>query len=160
IHAGEGRSQPKRHVSQVRCTGQMWSTRTAPGGGGRVPDRQPIPIGAPRTGLAPRVPLRKDAAASAGPTPWGRRPVVLLNATFEPLTALPLRRAVVLVVRGKAEVVHGDPAGFVLHSATASVAVPSVIRLATYVRIPYRGRVPLTRAGLMHRDRYRCAYCG
>ena len=35
-----------------------------------------------------------------------------------------------------------------------------MIRLANYVRVPYRGRVPLTRAGLMHRDRYRCAYCG
>jgi len=137
-----------------------------------VPDRQPTPIGAPRTGLAPRAPLRQnppqrkdppprqDSAVSVGHPPWSRRQVLLLNATFEPLTALPLRRAVVLVVRGKAEVVHGDPAGFVLHSATASVTVPSVIRLSTYVRIPYRGRVPLTRAGLMHRDRYRCAYCG
>jgi 5-methylcytosine-specific restriction endonuclease McrA len=91
---------------------------------------------------------------------WGRRRVLLLNATFEPLTALPLRRAVVLVVCGKAEVVHGDSSGLVLHSSTASVLVPSVIRLSTYVRVPYRGRVPLTRAGLMHRDRYRCAYCG
>ncbi|AHH94895.1 HNH endonuclease [Kutzneria viridogrisea] len=97
--------------------------------------------------------------APGGPT-WGRRRVLLLNATFEPLTALPLRRAVVLVVCGKAEVVHGDPAGLVLHSSTASLEVPSVIRLSTYVRVPYRGRVPLTRAGLMHRDRYRCAYCG
>jgi 5-methylcytosine-specific restriction endonuclease McrA len=86
--------------------------------------------------------------------------VLLLNATFEPLTALPLRRAVVLVVCGKAEVVHGDPTGIVMHSATSSVAIPSVIRLSNYVRVPYRGRVPLTRAGLMHRDRYRCAYCG
>ncbi|GLZ34953.1 HNH endonuclease [Lentzea sp. NBRC 105346] len=92
--------------------------------------------------------------------PWGRRKVLLLNATFEPLTALSLRRAVVLVVCGKAEVVHGDPAGLVLHSSTSEVLVPSVIRLSNYVRVPYRGRVPLTRAGLMHRDRYRCAYCG
>ncbi|WP_285500793.1 HNH endonuclease [Actinokineospora sp. NBRC 105648] len=93
-------------------------------------------------------------------TTWGRRRVLLLNTTFEPLTALSLRRAVVLVVCGKAEVVHGDPAGMVVHSATSSVVIPSVIRLSSYVRVPYRGRVPLTRAGLMHRDRYRCAYCG
>jgi len=92
--------------------------------------------------------------------PWGKRRVLLLNTTFEPLTALPLRRAVVLVVCGKAEVVHGDPAGIVLHSASDSVVVPSVIRLSSYVRVPYRARVPLTRAGLMHRDRHRCAYCG
>jgi 5-methylcytosine-specific restriction endonuclease McrA len=78
--------------------------------------------------------------------------VLLLNATFEPLTALPLRRA--------AEVIHDDTAGRVLHAATVTVPVPSVIKLSTYVRVPYRARVPLTRAGLMYRDRYRCAYCG
>jgi 5-methylcytosine-specific restriction endonuclease McrA len=66
----------------------------------------------------------------------------------------------VLLVCGKAEVVHGDAAGLVLHSATGSVEVPSVIRLRAYVRVPYRARVPLTRAALMHRDRFRCAYCG
>lgn len=92
--------------------------------------------------------------------PWGKRQVLLLNATFEPLTALPLRRAVVLVVCGKAEVVHDDPSGLVLHSARSEVGVPSVIRLNTFVRVPYRSRVPLTRAGVMYRDRYRCAYCG
>jgi 5-methylcytosine-specific restriction endonuclease McrA len=97
---------------------------------------------------------------ASGAPPWGRRRVLLLNTTFEPLTALPLRRAVVLVVCGKAEVVHGDPTGIVLHSAADSVVVPSVIRLSSYVRVPYRARVPLTRAGLMHRDRHRCAYCG
>jgi len=132
-----------------------------------VPDRHPTPIGAAR-GPASRTPLRShaepsDAGATGPPSgspPWGKRRVLLLNTTFEPLTALPLRRAVVLVVCGKAEVVHGDPAGIVLHSATDSVLVPSVIRLSSYVRVPYRARVPLTRAGLMHRDRHRCAYCG
>lgn len=101
-----------------------------------------------------------DKATACGTPAWGRRRVLLLNATFEPLTALPLRRAVVLVICGKAEVVHGDAAGLVLHSAATSVAVPSVIRLHSYVYVPYRARVPLTRAALMHRDRYRCAYCG
>lgn len=86
--------------------------------------------------------------------------MLLLNATYEPLTALPMRRAVVLVMCGKAEVVHGDPGGLTLHAATFSLPVPSVIRLSNYVRVPYRAQVPLTRAGLMHRDRYRCAYCG
>ncbi|GAA1282859.1 HNH endonuclease [Saccharothrix xinjiangensis] len=138
-----------------------------------MPDRQPTPIGAlVNAGIASSVPSGQKqpgvhavvGGEGAGQAPlvlpWGRRKVLLLNATFEPLTALPLRRAVVLVVCGKAEVVHGDPQGAVVHSSTAQVVVPSVIRLANYVRVPYRGRVPLTRAGLMHRDRYRCAYCG
>nr|WP_231960940.1 HNH endonuclease [Amycolatopsis thermoflava] len=101
-----------------------------------------------------------NAPATPGAFSVGRRRVLLLNATFEPLTALPLRRAVVLVMCGKAEVVHGDPGGLTLHAATLSLPVPSVIRLSTYVRVPYRAQVPLTRAGLMHRDRYKCAYCG
>lgn len=148
-------------------------------------DRQPIPIDgsvpgmsgaseivlpkklgsahgrAPRSSRVPRGHGRhwpRDRAG-IGP-PSGRSRVLLLNATFEPLTALPLRRAVVLIVCGKAEVVHGDPSGLLLHAATVAVPVPSVIRLSTYVRVPYRAKVPLTRAGLMHRDRYRCAYCG
>ena len=49
---------------------------------------------------------------------WGRRRVLLLNATYEPLTALPMRRAVVMLLCGKAEVVHDDPTGPVIHSAT------------------------------------------
>jgi 5-methylcytosine-specific restriction endonuclease McrA len=153
------------------------------GGGGRVHDRQPSPEGHPAgadqrtasrsgtsTGLLETTVLVANQAvasqtvadqrrATGAPT-WGRRRVLLLNASFEPLTALPLRRAVVLVVCGKADVVHGDAAGLVLHSATASVVAPSVIKLCTYVRVPYRARVPMTRAALMHRDRYRCGYCG
>jgi len=91
---------------------------------------------------------------------WGRRRVLLLNSTYEPLTALTMRRAVIMLLRGKADVVHDDPGGPVIHSATRAIAVPSVIRLRTYVRVPYRARIPLTRAALMHRDHARCAYCG
>ena len=91
---------------------------------------------------------------------WGRRRVLLLNSTYEPLTALPMRRAVVMLMCGKADVVHADPSGPVIHSATRSVTVPSVIRLRSFVRVPYRARIPMTRAALMHRDRFRCAYCG
>ena len=91
---------------------------------------------------------------------WSRRRVLLLNSTYEPLTALPMRRAIVMVICGKADVVHHDPAGPVIHSATSSIVVPSVIQLRSYVRVPYRARVPMTRAALMHRDRFCCVYCG
>ena len=91
---------------------------------------------------------------------WVKRRVLLLNATFEPLTALPMRRAVVLLVCEKAVVVHDDDDGPVVHSADIALQVPSVIRLRSYVRVPYRARIPMTRAALMHRDRFRCAYCG
>lgn len=140
-----------------------------------MPGRQRRPTGG-RSNRSPRY-LALSGVPSSGPDPdltplavpavdetaapvWVKRRVLLLNATYEPLTALPLRRAVVLMLCGKADVVHGDPAGLVLHSAGTSVQVPSVIRLRTYVRVPYRARMPMTRAALMHRDRFRCAYCG
>ncbi len=141
-------------------------------------DRQPSPEGHPaeaarrtasRSGTSTGLPdntvlvsdvVVSDKATATGAPLWGRRRVLLLNASFEPLTALPLRRAVVMVVCAKADVVHGDAAGLVLHSATASVVIPSVIKLRTFVRVPYHARVPMTRAALMHRDRYRCSYCG
>ncbi|MBY8858264.1 HNH endonuclease [Nocardia sp. CA2R105] len=91
---------------------------------------------------------------------WRKRRVLLLNATYEPLTALSARRAIVLLICDKADAVHHNAEGPVVHSAGASIALPSVIRLRNYVRVPYRARVPMTRAALMHRDRYRCAYCG
>ena len=88
------------------------------------------------------------------------RRVLLLNVTYEPLTTVGLRRAVCLVLGGKAEVVHDDVDGAVLHATSVVLVTPSVIRLSRYVRVPYRNRVPLTRAALMRRDNYRCAYCG
>ena len=54
---------------------------------------------------------------------WGRRRVLLLNSTYEPLTALPMRRAVIMLMCGKADVVHDDPAGPVIHSATRTIVV-------------------------------------
>ncbi len=89
-----------------------------------------------------------------------RRHVLLLNASFEPLTTLPLRRAILLVLREKAEIIHQDEAGALLHSATRSYDVPSVIRLRRYISVPYGRRVPLTRVALMRRDRHTCGYCG
>ncbi len=109
----------------------------------------------PLVGFAPAELVVEDTVAH-----WAKRRVLLLNATYEPLTALPLRRAVVLLVCDKAEVVQKHPSGLVLHSAVQSIEVPSVIRLRTYVRVPYRARIPMTRAAIMHRDRFRCAYCG
>jgi 5-methylcytosine-specific restriction endonuclease McrA len=106
------------------------------------------------------VDTRHSSTTSRDGSIWGRRRVLLLNSTYEPLTALPMRRAVVMLMCGKADVVHDDPNGPVIHSATRTIVVPSVIRLRSYVRVPYRARIPMTRAALMHRDRFRCAYCG
>ncbi|UVE94740.1 HNH endonuclease [Dietzia sp. B32] len=85
--------------------------------------------------------------------------VLLLNASYEALTALPARRAVVMLIGGKADVVHDHPVEVLVRSVDTAIRVPSVIRLREYVRIPYRSQVPMTRAALMHRDGHRCGYC-
>jgi 5-methylcytosine-specific restriction endonuclease McrA len=82
---------------------------------------------------------------------------LVLNATYEPLAVVPLRRAVVLVLAEKAEVVAAGQA--LLHSERMSIEAPTVVRLSRFVRVPYRSRVPLSRRGVMNRDGGRCAYC-
>lgn len=82
---------------------------------------------------------------------------LVLNATFEPLCVVSSRRAAVLVLTEKAiSVTTGDG---LLHSERTVLAVPVVVRLARYVRVPYRPTVPLTRKAVFARDGGRCAYC-
>lgn len=82
---------------------------------------------------------------------------LVLNATYEPLCVVTSRRAVVLVLVGKAVLVEiGDG---VLRSARCVVSVPAVVKLTRYVRVPYRAGVPLTRRAVFARDGGRCVYC-
>lgn len=120
---------------------------------------RPVGARAPQE-LAGRDPVRGRPGPGEAGSIWARRRVLLLNSTYEPLTALTLRRALIMLVCDRADVVEDHPSGLVVHSAAISITAPSVIRLRSYVRVPYRARVPLTRAALMCRDRFSCAYCG
>ena len=82
-----------------------------------------------------------------------------LNASFEPLTIVPARRAVRLVLDGKAEILeHEDGRHF--HSERQVVPCPAVIRLVRYVHVPHRFRRQVTNTFLFARDDYTCQYCG
>lgn len=83
---------------------------------------------------------------------------LVLNASWEPLRVVPLTRAVSLVFAQRAEVV--EEAERILHSARTSMRAPAVIRLVRMVKVPFRSRVPLTRAHLIARDKGLCGYCG
>ena len=83
---------------------------------------------------------------------------LVLNATYEPLSIVSRRRAVVLLLREKADVVEASTA--VWRSERRQFVVPSVIRLRTFVKVPYDRRVPLNRKAVFARDGGSCQYCG
>lgn len=83
-------------------------------------------------------------------------PVLVLNATYEPINVTTVRRALVLIFKGTAR--PEELTDRVIHSARQSFTVPSVIRLVEYVRIPYE-RKELSRRNVLLRDGYACQYC-
>jgi 5-methylcytosine-specific restriction endonuclease McrA len=106
-----------------------------------VEETPPAPAGeAPRT-----------AAQRAGP-------VLVLNASMEPLSVVAPRRAVVLVITEKAEIVHENGAWF--RSEHLRFRAPTVVRLSRYVHVPRRTHAGLSRRAVFLRDRNRCQYCG
>lgn len=82
---------------------------------------------------------------------------LMLNGDWQPLRIISLRRAVVLVMQGKAEVLSETDQQF--RSASTSINVPDVIRLKYFVQIPYRAKIPLSRKNLLARDKHTCQYC-
>ena len=84
-------------------------------------------------------------------------PVLVLNATYEPIHVTAARRAIVLVLKGVARSEENNHA--VVHAASFAMAVPSVIRLLEYRRIPHQARA-LSRKNILIRDRNTCQLCG
>ena len=84
--------------------------------------------------------------------------VLLLNTTYEPLNVVSVRRAIVLLLKEKAEVLEAT--GQRIRSERLSLPIPVVIRLVYYVRVPRRLNIPVTRRTVMTRDNYTCQYCG
>jgi 5-methylcytosine-specific restriction endonuclease McrA len=82
-----------------------------------------------------------------------------LNASYEPLTILSVRRALRLVIDQKAEALEVDE-GRVYRSETDTWPAPVVIRLVRYIQVPRRFRRQVTNTFLFARDAYRCQYCG
>jgi 5-methylcytosine-specific restriction endonuclease McrA len=82
---------------------------------------------------------------------------LVLNATYEPLCVVASRRAVVLVLTGKAVAIESGDVE--LHSERVTLRVPLVVRLTRFVRVPFRAAVPLTRRAVFARDGGRCVYC-
>ena len=103
------------------------------------------------------------AAACAGdcvavqPVHMLQMPVLVLNASYEPINICGARRALVLVLKGIART--EEEHGLMLHAQRSRIPMPSVIRLLEYRRIPHQTRA-LSRKNILLRDRNSCQYCG
>src|ERR1700745_1664531 len=118
--------------------------------------------------LRPRPNLGLGKTAAGGGTPNSQlpatkrpslmhAPVLVLNATFEPINVTAVRRALVLMLKGVAQAEETNHAE--VHSTSKAIQVPSVIRLLTYRHIPQQSRA-LSRKNILLRDRNTCQFCG
>jgi 5-methylcytosine-specific restriction endonuclease McrA len=85
-----------------------------------------------------------------------QKPVLVLNASYEPINVCAARRAIILVLKGVAAA--EELSALKVQSARAVLTLPSVIRLLEYRRIPHQNRA-LSRKNILMRDRYTCQYC-
>jgi 5-methylcytosine-specific restriction endonuclease McrA len=83
---------------------------------------------------------------------------LVLNATYEPLCVVASRRALLLVMAGKAETLEAS--GRLVRAERVTFPEPSVVRLARYVRVPVPRRRALNRGAVLLRDDHTCQYCG
>src|SRR4026208_1549791 len=83
--------------------------------------------------------------------------VLVLNYTYEPLHFTNAKRAITLLLSGKAETVEASPR--VVRSPSRAYPLPAVIRLAAYIRKPFLERVAFNKKNILRRDGYTCQYC-
>ena len=85
--------------------------------------------------------------------------MLVLNASYEPINVCTVRRAAVLVLKERAEILERSE--WSLHAESMTLPRPMVIRLTTYVRIPRDAhRRKITRRAVFARDQWTCQYCG
>ena len=118
--------------------------------------RQPVEAGDGEPAPAGALP---GAGAQQPASTRGRGRVLVLNASYEPINVCTVRRAAVLVLKNRAEIV--ERSDWSLHSESLTLPRPVVIRLTTYVRVPRDAhRRKITRRAVFARDRWTCQYCG
>ena len=113
----------------------------------------------PPLGSVPRDDHQRHGSDTDGNGRWSGGRVLVLNATYEPINVCTVRRATVLLLKEKAEVIEIGSTD--LHWATGSLPKPVVIRLVTYVRVPRDShKRKITRRAVFARDGWQCMYCG
>jgi len=84
---------------------------------------------------------------------------ILLNADYSFLNMVDWKRAMCLVAKDKVQVLTYSQR--IIRTAEGLLLrVPAVIRLIKLIRALYRTRVPFSKANILVRDGFKCAYCG
>ena len=84
-------------------------------------------------------------------------PVLILNINYEPLHVCNTKRALSLVMSGKAEIILNGRGK--IRSASDEFDLPSIIKLQYMVHRP-RPRISLSKREVLRRDNFTCQYCG
>jgi len=84
---------------------------------------------------------------------------IVLNGDYSFLNTISWRRAICLLMKGKAETLkYADK---VIRCVDGSeIKLPLVLRLIKVIRMIYKNRVPYTKKNIMIRDNHACCYCG
>jgi len=85
------------------------------------------------------------------------REVLLLNSDFEPLNVCNMRRAMALILLGKAEILEHQES--LLMTGSGALQAPSIVKMRYHVRRPLP-QLRLSRHSILARDNYTCQYCG
>jgi 5-methylcytosine-specific restriction endonuclease McrA len=83
--------------------------------------------------------------------------VLILNQNYEPMTITNVKKAIILIYLGKAEIIEKNEA--YIRSIRTSYPLPSIVRLTRYINVP-RKRIILSRKNIIKRDSHQCQYCG
>lgn len=153
LHTGE----PSATVVTLPPRG-AGSPPVQPRGGGHATARQRRPgtKAGPSKAAAPTA--AAETVASAAPATAPSSHVLVLNATYEPIHVCGIKRAAVLLLKEKAEVIENGEGE--LHAEHTAMPRPAIIRLRTYAPVPRRSRRRLTRRAVFARDDWTCQYCG
>jgi len=84
--------------------------------------------------------------------------VLVLNQNYEPMSVCNVKKAIILLYLGKAELIEAHN-GKQIHSISVSMPSPSIVRLSVYIHVPYK-KIILSRKNILRRDGHRCQYCG
>ncbi len=84
--------------------------------------------------------------------------VLILNQSYEPMSVINVKKAIVLLYLGKAELIEAHE-GRAVRSVSTTMPFPSIVKLSMFVKVPFK-RIILSRKNILRRDGHRCMYCG